>query len=61
MKWFEPLIAIVAIGLVLLPIILKIVDKKKRKAKCSCGCDCSSCDKECLANFKAYLESRKQS
>jgi len=40
MKWFEPIIAIVAIGLVILPIILKVVNKKKGKSACSCGCTC---------------------
>lgn len=38
MKWFEPIIIIVAVGLVILPIILKIVNKKKGKSTCSCGC-----------------------
>ena len=36
MKWFEYIIMIVAIGLVFLPFILKIVNKKKGKPGCSC-------------------------
>ena len=34
MKWFEPIIIIVAIGLVLLPIFLQIKNKKKGKSSC---------------------------
>ncbi len=40
MKWFEYIIMIVAIGLVFLPFILKIVNKKKGKSGCSSGCCC---------------------
>lgn len=44
MKWFEYIIMIVAIGLVILPVVLQIVKKKKGKPTCSCGCsECSNC------------------
>ena len=59
MKWFEPLIALAAIGLVLLPIILKIINHKNGKSTCSCGCDCTSCNKDCLSNFKKYINSEE--
>lgn len=41
--WYEILIAILAIGIVALPIVLHFVNKKKGKS--SCGCDCASCHK----------------
>lgn len=59
MKWFEPLIAIAAIFLVILPIILKIKAKRSGKGSCSCGCDCSSCSKDCAKNFKKYINSKE--
>ena len=60
MEWFEPLIAIFAISLVMLPIIKKVIDKKKGKSSCGCS-DCDGCskNKECLSNFKAYLKSEE--
>lgn len=45
MKWYEYIIAIVAIGLAILPIILNKRNKKNGKSTCSCGC--SSCKKDC--------------
>ena len=59
MKWFEPIIAIVAIFLVVFPIILSI--RNKRKGKSSCGCGCSECSKknECYSSLKAYLNSEE--
>lgn len=52
MQWFEPLIAIGAIALVVGPIISFFVKKKKGTLKCECGhymneCTgkCDSCDK----------------
>ena len=58
MEWFEPIIIVVAIGLVLSPIIIKIVNKKRGKSTCSCG-DCSSCNKDCMKNFKKYVNSEE--
>ena len=57
MKWFEPIIAIVAVFLVILPFILNI--RKKKKGKKGCGCGCSECSKknECYVALKAYLNS----
>ncbi len=43
MKWFEYLIALGAIILVLLPIMLKLINKKIKKG----CCNCSNCTKEC--------------
>lgn len=57
MKWFEPIIAIIAIGLVILPFILKIINKKRGKPSCSCGCDCQSCSKDCMKSFRDYVKS----
>ncbi len=45
MLWYEYMIAFVAIFLVILPIILKNI--KKKKGKSSCGCGCESCSKDC--------------
>ena len=59
MKWFEPIIALIAIFLVVLPIILKIRDYKKGKHTCSCGQDCASCSKDCARNFKEYINSKE--
>ncbi len=43
MKWFEYLIIIVMVFLVILPFILNHINKKKGKSSCGCGCDkCSS-------------------
>lgn len=47
MEWFEYLIILLALFLVILPIILKIRDKKKGKMNCGCGMsckgDCNNC------------------
>ena len=59
MKWFEPIIAIIAIFLVLLPIIIKIIEKKKGNSKCSCGCDCCSKKNECYSSLKKYINSEE--
>ena len=47
----------VAILLVLLPLILKIANRKKPH-KSSCGCDCGEDPKCecCMTNFKAYIK-----
>ena len=57
MEWFEYIIMAVAIFLVLLPLILKIINKKNPN-KSSCNCGCSSCSKNCacMDNFKNYLK-----
>lgn len=57
MKWFEYIIMLIAIGLVLLPIAIKINNKKKGN---SCG-SCCCCDKKdsCLKNFKQYINQVK--
>lgn len=57
MKWFEPIIAIIAVFLVILPIILKIRNKKKGKSSCGCGCNECSKKNECYSALKAYLNS----
>ena len=44
MKWFEYLIMVGAILLVILPIVIKIRAYKKHKPTCGCGKDCSSCN-----------------
>lgn len=59
MKWFEPIIIIVAILLVVLPFAYEIKKVIKGKGACSCGCsECKKKDK-CLANFKSYIKSYK--
>ena len=57
MKWFEPIIAIVAIFLVILPIILKIISHKKGNNSCSCGCACCTKKDECYKELKKYINS----
>ncbi|MFR5892214.1 MAG: FeoB-associated Cys-rich membrane protein [Bacilli bacterium] len=52
MKWYEYIILIVAIGLVVLPFILKYFNKK---GKTSCGCECSSCGKDCPLKEKKNI------
>lgn len=52
MKWFGYIIMIVAIGLVFLPFILKIVNKKKGKPGCSSGCCCCPHRESCCKVVK---------
>lgn len=61
MKWFEPIIIIIAILLVIIPIILHFKNKKNNTLKCECGhyqkdcinnCSLCSLDKEKLAKNK---------
>ncbi|MBQ7275978.1 MAG: hypothetical protein IJS58_01895 [Bacilli bacterium] len=60
MEWFEPLIAIGALSLVIVPIIIRIRNKKMGKSSCGCSdCDCCSKKKDCLSNFKTYLNSEE--
>ena len=49
MKWFEPLIAIGAILLVIIPIVSYFVKKKKGTLRCECG----HLRSECVGNCKA--------
>ena len=53
MKWFEPIIIIIAISLVVIPFALEI--KKAITGKGTCACGCGGCNKKdkCLANFKS--------
>lgn len=46
MKWFEYLIILFAVALVVLPFILNKVNKKKNKGYCS-GCSCCKYKDEC--------------
>ena len=57
MEWFEYIIMAVAIFLVLLPLILKIANRKNPH-KSSCGCDCGENPKCecCMTNFMAYIK-----
>ena len=56
MEWFEYLIALAAIGLVILPIVLKIVNKKRGRTSSACGCtSCSECNK-CYQNLRTFLK-----
>lgn len=45
MEWFEYLIIVIAIGLVALPIVLEI--KNRKQGKKGCGCKCDGCHQEC--------------
>ena len=47
MKWFEPIIFIVAVLLVLTPIVIHFVRKKNGKLKCDCGSYISECTGNC--------------
>lgn len=56
MKWFEILIMIGAILLVVIPFVNAFRKAITKKGACSCGCsDCKKKD-SCLANFKAYIK-----
>lgn len=54
MEWFEPIIIVVAILLVIVPFYIHFRNAFKKKNGCSCGC--SECGKkcECFASFKKY-------
>lgn len=58
MEWFEPIIAIVAIGLVFLPFILKIIGKKKGKVVCSSRCCCCPMRSQCSKNTQQTNNSK---
>lgn len=47
MQWFEPIIIIVAILLVIIPIITYIVKKRNGTLKCECGHEQSKCTGSC--------------
>lgn len=47
MEWFEPIIAVVAVGLVFMPFILKIIGKKKGVTKCNSRCCCCPLREKC--------------
>jgi len=47
MKWFEPIIIVVAILMVLIPIVTHFVKKKKGTLKCECGHLQSECTGKC--------------
>ena len=57
MKWFEPIIASFAAFLVVLPLILNIINKKRGKHNCSCGCQDCSKRNECYSALKDYINS----
>lgn len=59
MEWFEPLIAIAAIALVILPFILNHKNKKTGKPSCTSDCSCCSSSGQCMHNFKEYLKERE--
>lgn len=59
MEWFEPLIAIAAIALVILPFILNHRSKKTGKPSCTSDCSCCSSSGQCMHNFKEYLKERE--
>lgn len=55
MQGIEIITIIIAVGIVLLPIALKIVNRKKKKDDCTHKCD--GCGKECpFKNFKDKIE-----
>ena len=60
MKWFEYLIIVAAIILVVLPFYIKIRAYKKHKTTCGCGKDCSSCNL-CKLNFDEIRKEIKES
>lgn len=63
MQWFEPLIAIGAVLIVVLPIVLFFYKKKKGTLKCECGHymkDCVGDCKSCAAAKKDILEKCKK-
>ena len=58
MEWFEPLIIVGAVFLVLLPIITHFVKKKNGTLKCECGHlrnECVSDCTKCAINTKEII------
>lgn len=51
MEWFEYIIIVVAVGLVLLPIALKIINKKRGKSSCASGCCCCPHREGCCSSI----------
>ena len=47
MEWYEYIIIVFAVGIVLLSFILKIINKKKGKTNCSSNCCCCARRSEC--------------
>ena len=60
MEWFEYLIMVAAILLVILPIYLKVRAYKKHKPTCGCGKDFSSCNL-CKLDFDKIRREIKES
>ena len=57
MKWFEPIIAVIAVFFAVLPFIIAIRNHKKGRNSCSCGCSCCSKKDECYKALKGYINS----
>ena len=61
MKWFEPIIVILATLMVILPFAFEIKNAISKKGHCSCGCtECNKKDK-CLVNFQKFIKENKTS
>lgn len=58
MKFWEYILIIATIGMVFLPFILRIVNKKKGKPSCSSGCCCCPQRGNC-SKMLAKKESKK--
>ena len=60
MKWFEPIIALLAVLAVVLPFYFKIRNVKKGKS--GCGGICNECKNKdnCLKNFKSFIEENRK-
>lgn len=47
MEWFEPILIIIAVGLVAMPFVLKYINKKKGNTKCNSRCCCCPMRDKC--------------
>ena len=58
MKWFEPIIIVIAIAMVVIPFAIEFRNAITKKGNCSCGC--GGCDKKdkCMVNFKSFISSK---
>lgn len=59
MRWYEIIILIIAILLVIVPIVTHFVKKKNGSLKCECGHLQSECGKTCTSCNKVNEEIRK--
>ncbi len=60
MKWFEPIIIIIAVLLVIIPFAREFYKASKHKSSCTCGCGACGKKDKCLCNFKKIVKEEEQ-